>query len=256
MNTTEILDSLRQQFNNRVAFREKRKNIYQLVVPLFHEDGDMVDIFIELSSNGKKTVRVSDFGKTLMRLSYSFEIDTPNKERIYRLILSENHVEEDNGKLYVVSSRDELFNSVMQLYQVIAKVSNMRLYKREVIRSLFFEMLTDFIMTKLQKYNPVPDYYPIEGHEEYKVDFCFNHRRRPVYVFGISDSAHARLATISVLKFMNENIPFKSTMVLEDLDVLGRKDQARLMSAADKEFPSLDDFQENAEKFLERELLE
>ncbi len=35
--------------------------------------------------------------------------------------------------------------------------------------------------------------------------------------------------------------------------VIGEKDQARLMSAADKQFPSLEDFQKRAGEYIERE---
>jgi hypothetical protein len=253
MDSQTALQHLRDGFKNRISFRERRKNIYQLIAPLYHEDGDMVDLYVEVPENGSNWIRVSDFGKTLMRLSYSFEIDTPNKEKIYRQIVSQNHVSEANGTLYIEVSPDDLYAGTLQLYQVIAKISNMKLYRREVIRSLFFELLTEFVMTKLPRFRPQQDYYPIPGHEEYKVDFCFNGRPKPIFVFGVSDASHARLATISCLKFQTENIPFRSAIVLESLDVMGRKDQARLMSAADKEFPSLGDFQENAEKYLERE---
>jgi hypothetical protein len=46
---------------------------------------------------------------------------------------------------------------------------------------------------------------------------------------------------------------FSSLIILEDLDVIGKKDQSRLMSAADKQFPSLEDFQKHAEEYIERE---
>lgn len=253
MDTKIILESLRKEFNDRIYFKEKRKNIYQLIIPIYHEDGDMIDIYIQPLENG--IVKVCDFGKTLMHLSYSFEIDIPNKEKIYNQILSQNHVENSEGNLYIDTNINNLYGSVMQLTQVIAKISNMSLYKREVIKSLFFELLTEFVTIKLQKYQPIPDYYPIEGHEEYKVDFCFNHSPRPIFLFGVPDSAHARLTTISCLKCQTEKIVFRSVAILESLDCLGKKDQARLMSASDKEYPSLDDFQENASKYIERELI-
>ena len=253
MEKDEILKILQREFNSRISLQEKRKNIYQIILPIYSEDGDMIDIFIDLNNENK--IIVSDFAKTLMKLSYSYEIDTSNKEKIFHKILSQNFVKYDNGKIYVETGIEDLYSSVMQLSQVIAKVSNMKLYKREVIRSLFFEMLTEFIDTELKKYEPVKEFFPLEGHEEYKVDFCFNHRARPVYLFGVPDSAHARLATISCLNFQKEKLNFKSAIVLESLDILSKKDQMRLMSASDKEFPSLDDFKENAIKYLERELI-
>jgi len=72
------IDLLKAQFNNRIAFREKRPGVLQLVAPLYHEDGDMIDIYLrEVKDRG--TVCVSDFGMTLMRLSYSFDVDTPSE---------------------------------------------------------------------------------------------------------------------------------------------------------------------------------
>ncbi|MBI4723271.1 MAG: DUF1828 domain-containing protein [Candidatus Stahlbacteria bacterium] len=251
MNIKTILENLKEEFNDRISFKEKRKNIYQLIIPIYYEDGDMMDIYIQLLENGR--IKVCDFGKTLMHLSYSFDIDTDNKEKIFNQILSQNHIENNDGNLYIDTNSNNLYSSVMQLSQVMAKISNMRLYKREVIKSLFFELFAEFVTTKLQKYEPIPDYYPIDRHEEYKVDFRFNHCPRPIFLFGVPDSAHARLTTISCLKFQTEKIAFRSVAVLESLDSLSRKDQARLMSASDKEFSSLDDFQENAPNYLERE---
>lgn len=245
------LESLSQSFNNRISLVERRKHLYQLVAPFYHEDGDMVDIYVHFL--GEEKLRICDLGKTLMRLSYSYDIDTPAKEKIFRQILSQNRISEENGNLYLDVESTDIYLAVMQLYQVIAKVSNMRLYKREVVKSLFFELLEEFIMGNLQQYHPIKDYYPMPDHQEYKVDYCFNHKSRPIFLFGVPSDSYARLTAISCLTLQKENIPFRSTIVLENLDVLSKKDQARLMSVADKEFPSLLDFQEMALQYFERE---
>ena len=100
MNAVELL---REQFNSHVDVREKRPGVLQLIAPLFHEDGDMMDIFLDVPKNGTVApvpkIRVSDHGLTIMRLSYTFEIDTPNKERIFHRILAENGITEENGEL-------------------------------------------------------------------------------------------------------------------------------------------------------------
>lgn len=251
MNIQEIINTLKSQFNDFVDLRVKREGIFQLIAPIYHSDGDMMDIFIEPKENYK--VRISDFGLTLMRLSYSFDIDTPNKEKIFNKILAENSVNIQDGILYLDVDINYLYSGIMQFAQTVSKITNMRLYKREVIHSLFFELLDEFITTKLSKYNPIKKYYPIEDHEEYEVDYCFNSRKRPIFLFGVNNVANARLATICCQKFIAEKINFKSLIVLENLDVIGKKDQARLMSAADKQFPSLDDFQKHALEYFERE---
>jgi len=248
----EYLNRIKEQFNNFFYLKEKRENILQVFAPFYHADGDMMDIFLsEILETG--LIRISDYGLTLMRLSYSFDIDTPNKEKIFNKILAENSIQNENGNLFIEVKPEYIYHGLMLFAQGISKIVNMRLYKREVIHSLFFELLEEFVMDKLQKYNPQKRFYPLPGHEEYEVDFCFNHRKRPIYLFGVNNSANARLATISCQKFIAEKLNFSSLITLEDLDVIGKKDQARLMSAADKQFPSLEEFKKNAEEYLQRE---
>lgn len=248
------LELLREQFNNQVSFRERRPGVLQLVAPLFHEDGDMVDIFLEPANGGQENIRISDHGMTLMRLSYQFDIDTPNKERIFQRILSENRIGEEKGNLFLDVKPESLYPSVLQFAQAVAKVSNMQLFKREVIQSLFYELLTEFVEDALNKYSPRVKVLPIPERDDLEVDFEFSIKPRPVYLFGVRDSAKARLTTISCLEFQRAKIPFKSFVVHEDFEDLSRKDRSRITSAADKQFISLDDFRANAEQVLEREV--
>jgi hypothetical protein len=247
------LDLLREQFNHQIAFRERRPGTLQLIAPLYHEDGDMVDIYIEPENGAQDNVRICDHGMTVMRLSYGFDIDTPNKERIFQRILSENGVSEQNGNLYLDVKSESLYPAVLQFAQAVAKVSNMHLYKREVIHSLFYELVAEFIESKLRRYNPRENTFPIQSRDDLEVDCQFDIKPRPVFLFGVRDSAKARLVTISCLEFQRARLPFKSFVVHEDFDNLSRKDRSRITSAADKQFISLEDFRENAEQVFERE---
>ncbi|HEX4055910.1 MAG TPA: DUF1828 domain-containing protein [Tepidisphaeraceae bacterium] len=245
------LERLREYFNDRFGFQEKRPGVLQLFVPLFHEDGDMLDIFLE--DNGP-SMRISDQGMSLMRLSYGFDLDTENKEKILGRILSEHSVLEENGNLYLETNLDSLYPDILRFAQAISQISGMKRYRREVVQSLFFEELSKTVDAKFSRFNPKSKYYPIAEQEEYEVDFMFNGRPKPVYLFGVNSDRTARLATISMLKFLTDQLKFTGAVVLESVDLLGRKDQARLMSAADKLFPSLEDFSVNGERFLERGL--
>jgi hypothetical protein len=42
----QILNYIKKDFNGRVAIKQKRPDIYQLFLPIYHEDGDMIDLFI------------------------------------------------------------------------------------------------------------------------------------------------------------------------------------------------------------------
>lgn len=245
------LQRLKEQFNQRLDLVEKRPGISQLIVPLFHEDGDMVDIFLE-GVNGD-AIRVCDYGMTLMRLSYEYEVDTPNKRRILSKIVTENGLTEEGGNLLIYTSPESLYPAILQFAQAVAKVGSMRNFKREVIASLFNEQLEEFTLTQLQGFHPVKNVLPLPERDDLEVDFSFPLNGTSLYLFGVKDAAKARIATISCLEFIRNKLPFRSIVVHEDFDGLPRKDRARLTSACDKQFPSLEDFKLNALQYLERE---
>ena len=247
------LDDLREQFNGHIGFKEKRPGILQVFAPLFHEDGDMIDMFLDLPPDGGRTVRVSDHGLTVMRLSYSYELDTPNKRRIFHRILSENGVQEQNGALFIDTTWESLYPAILQFAQTVARVSNMQLFKREVIQSMFFELLTEFIDEKLGRYSPRPNVLPMPERDDLEVPFAFEIAPHPVYLFGVKDNSQARLVTISCLEFQKKRLRFKSIVVHEEFENLSRKDRTRITNAADKQFTTLEDFRDKAEEFFERE---
>lgn len=253
METMDYIELLRSQFNDRVRLTERRPGILQLEAPLYHEDGDMVDIFLRVATGDSgNTVRVCDCGMTLMRLSYNYDVDTPNKERILSRILGENGVTEDNGDLFIDTTLESLYPTILQFAQVVAKVSNMQLYKREVVQSLFYELLAEFVEEKLGSYSPRSGTLPMADRDDLEVDWQLDVSSRPVYLFGVKDSSKARLVTISCLEFQKAALPFTSMVIHEDFEGLSKKDRSRVTSAVDKQFVSLDDFRAHATGYLDR----
>lgn len=248
----EYLEALKSQFNDRIRFVEKRPGIYQLMAPFYHEDGDMFEIYLEKKSENNG-IRISDHGMTLMRLSYEYDIDTPNKRRIFEKMLTENQVFERGGRIFIDTGLEQLYPSVMQFAQTVGKISNMRLFKREVIKSLFYELLEEFINDQLARFKPKSNVLPIPERDDLEVDYCFPEFPKPLYIFGVKDDTKARLTTISCLEFQRAKIPFKSIVVHEDFDGLSKKDRRRITSAVDKQFVDLDDFKSHADKYLDRE---
>ncbi len=247
----EILENIKNSFNNRISIQEKRPSVFQLLLPLYHEDGDMIDLFIVPNSEG--TYTLCDFGLTLMRLSYSYEIDTTNKESIFQKILSENFLSEENGNIFYKTKSETIFTDIMHVAQAFAKIGSMRYFKREVVESLFYEILDEFVEKELQKFKPRKNILPIPERDDLESDYEFRPNGYPVYLFGVKDTSKARLATISCLEYERANLKFRSLIVHEDFEKLPKKDRVRLTNACDKQFTSLEDFKVNAIKFLERE---
>lgn len=227
----------------------------QVLAPLFHEDGDMLDIFIDLPTGpSSEPIRISDHGLTLMRLSYSYELDTPTKLRVFTKILAENGVSEDRGRLYLETTPEGVYPALLQFAQTVAKISNLQAFKREVVQNLFYEMLDDFIRSTLLRFRPEAHYIPIPDRDDLEVDWFFDVRPRPIYLYGVRDNAKARLTALYCLEYQRNHIPFRSAVVHEDFESgLSRKDQARITSAVDKQFTSLADFKTNGEPYFVRE---
>lgn len=126
-------------------------------------------------------------------------------------------------------------------------------FKREIIASLFYDLLEEFTLTQLQDFRPQKAFLPLPDRDDLEVDYSFPINGTSLYLFGVKDASKARLTTISCLEFIRHKLPFRSIVVHEDFDALPRKDRSRLTSACDKQFTSLDDFRAGARQFLERE---
>jgi len=251
----QYLSLLQRQFNNQVNVREKRPGIFQLIAPLYHEDGDMVDIFLEDAKGAPGRVRVCDHGMTLMRLSYDFELNTPNKERVFQQILAENAITEEDGNIFIDATPEGLYPAILQFAQTVAKVSNIQVLKRELIRSLFYDEFGEFVETNLSRYGPQKQQFPLEDRDDLEVDYVLNSSPRPVFLFAAKDATKVRLVTISCLEFRRHGLSFKGFVVHEDFGSLPRKDQVRITSAADKQFTSMPDLKENGAQFIDAELV-
>ena len=214
---TSIISS---QFSGAISLFERRPGVFQLEAPFFHEDGDMVDIYLEETKSG---VRVSDRGMTLMRLSYSFDIDTENKRRIFNEIINTNGVQNDDGMLFVDSAQESLLPSVLQFAQTVAKVSNLSFLKREIISGLFFEQIAEFIERELVQFRPTKEVYPIEGRDDLEVPWELHVGSKNIFLFPIRNNAQARIASIACLEFNRENLPFSSCVVHDSFDNLSKK---------------------------------
>jgi hypothetical protein len=247
----DILTYIKSDFNGRVSIKEKRPGIYQLLLPIYHEDGDMVDIFIKQKENDKYTL--CDFGLTLQRLSYTYDIDSENKESILQRILLENSLSEEEGNICLDTKPETIYTDIMHITQAYAKIGSMRYFKREVIENLFYEMLDDFISKDLQEFKPQKKVMPIPNRDDLEADYSFSPNGHPVYLFGVKDAFKARLATISCLEYRMQKLNFRGWVVNEDFEKLPRKDRSRLTNTIDKQFTSFDEFKVNAKEFLERE---
>ncbi|MDR0926195.1 MAG: DUF1828 domain-containing protein [Ignavibacteria bacterium] len=235
------------------GFREKRPNIYKVLVPFFHEDGDMYDIFVEESPVNNNLIRVSDYGLTLMKLSYAFDIDTDNKRTTLESIVAQNRCEIDNGLIYIDVLDTQVQSAVFLLSQVISKVSNMDIISREMVKSMFYDLLQEFVLEMEISFNykMKKDITPLADSPDLVVDFEIP-AKRPIYLFGARDDSKASKIIISCLQFSSNKLPYQSLVIHEDFETLTKFNQKQITNAVDKQYTSLDEFKAKGRDYLAR----
>lgn len=243
MELDKIKNSLMHSLAGGVDFYERRPGKFQLMLPLRHEDGDMVDIYLQASPKGEGYVRICDFGMTLMRLSYNYELNSETRERIFSSILIDNGVSNDGGKLYLDARMDFLYEGIMQFAGCAQKVCNMRYWSRELVRSTFYEDLGKYITGNLGNFRPMPNQRPLTG-QVIQVDWSLTRNERSFYVFGIRGDKKATEVAYSLLEFQKAQLLFISLVVHENMEDLGRKEVSYLTRNADTQYPLLKDFEE------------
>jgi len=243
MDIKSTIEALNRRAGTSFDVYERRPGKYQLIVPILHEDGDMVDIYLQASPKGESPIQICDFGMTIMRLSYTYEI-TASRQKIFDSILINNGIQNNNGNLYLNTTFKMLYEGIMQFAGCAQKLCTMRYWSREMIRSSFYEDLEEYTIRELRAFKPRKDTAPLASYEILVVDWQLNHKNRQFYLFGVRGKSKATSTAIALLEFKKVKLPFISLVVHEDISDLGKKESTYLTKNADKQYPNLDDFRE------------
>lgn len=125
MNAQHIAALLNKTASPGYDIYERRPGKYQLIHPIRHADGDMLDIYMQDSPLGGGYVRICDYGLTLMRLSYTFDLTTDAQQRIFDSILINHGVANNGGNLYLDAPAVRLNDGISQFANCVQKVCKM-----------------------------------------------------------------------------------------------------------------------------------
>ncbi len=252
MNIEKVRESIGRGMPSGFDFYERSPGIHQIIVPILHEDGDMVDIYVQDSPKGDGYVRLCDFGMALMRLSYSFDVSTSTRERILESLLINNGVKRGDEGLYLDAPIGVVYQSVLQFAGCVQKVCNMRYWNRETIRSAFYDDLNEYVATEMKRFSPVQNHTPMEGYDILSVDWFLTHNERNIYVFGVRGDNKAKNVAISLLEFQKAELPFISIVAHEDIEALGSREKLYLLNNADIQYSQLDEFKKKSALAIQR----
>ena len=251
MNLDAVKNALNEPRSASFDLYERRPGDYQLIVPICHEDGDMLEIYLNESPKGSEYVRICDFGLSLMRLSYTYDINSDTRKRIFDSILFNNKVSYDEGNMYIDAPLNMLYESILQFAGCVQKVCNMRYWSREIIRSEFHDNLNEFVFSELANYLPAASVSPgLDSLPD--IDWSLSHKNQNFHIFGVNGNSKAKDVALLLLEMLKAEHNFISLVVHEDIQNLGRKESLYLTRNADRQYPYLDAFKESAERDIRR----
>ena len=248
--TMEITSMLQNQFGTNIGIEEVSPSVFRIYAPFFHEDGDMLSMYLDLTSSN---MIIRDFGNTLMRVAYTFDFESENKRRILNDIVRGYGGALNNDEICLSAVESNLVLAINRFSQLVSKVSNINILQRELVKSLFYEYLDDFVTKGLSNKYEITKRFTPSSDKSLMVDYVIN-AQKPIYMFGVNSDSKASKVIISCLSFQREKIPFRSLVVHENSEGLSEFNRRQIINAADKQFDSFESFRGEGLAYLEREI--
>lgn len=243
------IEEIKKYINIDIKIKEKRPNIYQIFAPFFHEDGDMVEMFIEYTND---KLRFCDYGLTAMKLSYYLDNLTPTNQKVYNEILKENSLDEEAGNIFLETDLKNLNSNFLHFAETLSKISSLKYFDSHRQKSIFYEVLSNLITDSYKTIDVKKDFVPIKEYPENKVDYAFLGKDRSVYLFGVKDTVKALQVVTSCLEFKQKESKYRSIVVYDDFSQLNLSTAtvAKLLRNTDKQFMDLNQFKEEGQPYI------
>ena len=248
--------NISEGFHKNIFLKEKRPNLYQVFLPFYYPDGDMIEIFLEVSANNNIII-IQDMGMTLMRLSYNFDLNSKNKKKVFNEILNNYQMEESEGSLKIIAPCDEIFSYLMQFIQVIIKISDLEFLKRETVKNLFYEYFEKFITVDLEKFNPIKEFYPaFDTKKQYPTPYAIPIKNKEHFcIYPIASDDKCNESIITIQHYELHNFRPETLAVFENQESIGRKPLAKLSNVVGKQFSALQGNERRIEEYFEKNCL-
>lgn len=236
-------DRLCKTLCGHVKLRKTRQGLVQVITPFAFTDGDRFQLYLEETSAGG--VRLTDYGHTLMHLSYENDLAKfreGTRGRLFDQVMASSGLHEEEGKLVLDSSLDDLGTSVLQFGQALTRVYDLTFLNRARVASTFYEDLKEMLYKLVAPEKIQPDFKLSDQTDavSYPIDFRIEGKRAPLFMFGIASRDKAMLVTIVLEHWLRASIEFDSLLVFQEQQEIPRADLARLSNVGGEMVASLD----------------
>ena len=254
----DMLDekTLCEQLCARVKLHRRHDNTMMLETPFSYPDGDQYPLYLSETPAGG--LRIADGGHTLMHLSYENDIDKffeGSRSILLNQIVAEQGVvyDEETGQFSLECAPTNLPEGVFRLGQAIIRVCDLTFLNRSQVASTFYDDLQEQIFAFVSEERIQKDFVVsgIADMDNYPVDYCIEGKNdQPLFLYGIPNRDKARLTTIFLQYFIQQNVDFDSMLIFANQEDIPRSDLARLSNVGGDMISSL-----NAEGDFRRKLL-
>ncbi|HVA80928.1 MAG TPA: DUF1828 domain-containing protein [Candidatus Binataceae bacterium] len=252
-----IQKELKRKICEDVQIVEQGLNRYVVVTPFTFDDGDVVPVVLQKRGDNWS---FTDEGHTFMQLTYELDeadLEQPTRRDIIERTLSTTGVQNRSGEL-VLPVPDERFGDALYTFlQAILKIDDVRYLSRERAKTTFFD---DFraLVKKVVAVPPdhldrvVYDWYEpsLDPTGNYRVDCRVNGTEMPLLMFALNSEDRVQKATITLLRFSNWHLRFKSVGIFEEQEKINARALARFTDACGKAFSSLAAANEGLPRFF------
>lgn len=242
-----------QTLCGEVQIRTTRQGYLQILTPFAFTDGDTFQVYLqELPGGG---VRLTDFGHTLMHLSYENDLGKlreGTRGKLFDQVLATAGMREENGQLICDAALESLGPSVLQFGQGLTRIYDVTFLNRARSPSTFYDDLKERLYALVAPEKIQPDYILASetAADSYPIDYRIDGKRAPLFLFGIAGRDKARLVTIVLEHWLRAKVDFDSLLIFQDQQEIPRRDLARLSNVGGEMVASLDASEDFQRKIL------
>ncbi|MDE0105696.1 MAG: DUF1828 domain-containing protein [Bryobacterales bacterium] len=249
----QIVSSFRERVCRQVDLIPEGVNRYVVSSPFVHDDGDCLEIVLIWAND--KWVLV-DEGCTFMRLTYDIDeaaLHQGTRQKVIANALGMFGVEDREGQLVLPVPEDRFGDALYSFIQAILKISDVSYLSREQVRSTFLQDFRAFLAETIPEDQLTFDWRDKEHDPRgiYQADCRIELSERPLFVFGLASDLRTRDTTITLLQYEKWGLPFRSMVVFENQQSIGRNVLARLTDVTDRQYSSLGGNKDRIRRHLE-----
>jgi|GEM_PF-2873285 hypothetical protein len=240
------------ELNQRVSSFEKRPGVLQIVAPFYHDDGDMQEVFVTPGEFSNTWV-LSDYGMTLLRLSYTFDNLSEGRDALIKKIASENGLDLVDGVLRVVSKRESLFFDFMAIQRAITQIMALKFQKSRRTTSSFYEDVRSELAVALAPWKPQFDYHPLHERDDLVIDIQIS-ARRPIFICAAREDHRYLRAGLTCSQLIQHGLSFRSLILVEDEKAIALPNWRTVTNIVDKQYIGKDEILREVPIFVKREV--